>query len=142
MLLLSYLSLSLSRPGSLLYFLSPVQLRRGSDRAALVGTWGPARLSHHTGTQPLRYHLWERRPLAWPHRTQPKLEKDPDFRLQVKQHWFYSFNKWLNILKGRVFTKISIGLRNWIGRPIFLPLVIVQLTIKETWLTKYTTLSE
>jgi len=26
------------------YFLSPVQLRSGSDRAAKVGTWCPARL--------------------------------------------------------------------------------------------------
>jgi len=37
---MSDLSLSLSRPSSLSsYFLSPVQLRRGSDRAVLVGTW-------------------------------------------------------------------------------------------------------
>ena len=28
-----------------LYFLSPVQLRRGSERAALVGTWHPARVN-------------------------------------------------------------------------------------------------
>jgi len=36
----SDLSLSLSRPSSLLScFLSPVQLRRGSDRPVLVGTW-------------------------------------------------------------------------------------------------------
>jgi len=42
------MSLSLSWPTSLsLYFFSPVQLRRGSDRAALVGTWHPARPNHH-----------------------------------------------------------------------------------------------
>jgi len=28
-----------------LYFFFPVQLRRGSDRAALVGTWPPARVN-------------------------------------------------------------------------------------------------
>jgi len=36
----SDLSLSLPQPSSLSsHFLSPVQLRRGSDRAVLVGTW-------------------------------------------------------------------------------------------------------
>ena len=40
------LSPSLSQPMSLLlYFLSPVQLRSVSDRAALVGTWQPARVN-------------------------------------------------------------------------------------------------
>ena len=29
----------------ILYFLSPAQLRKGSDRAALVGTWPPARVN-------------------------------------------------------------------------------------------------
>jgi len=28
-----------------LYFLSPAQLRRGSEKAALVGTWCPARVN-------------------------------------------------------------------------------------------------
>jgi len=37
---MSDLSLSLSPPSSLLsYFLSPVPLRRGSDKVVLVGTW-------------------------------------------------------------------------------------------------------
>jgi len=41
--------LSLSGPRSLfLCFFSPVQVRRGSDRVASVGTWHPARLKHHT----------------------------------------------------------------------------------------------
>jgi len=42
----SDLSLPLSRLLShLLHFLSPVQLWRGSDRALLVVTWHPARIS-------------------------------------------------------------------------------------------------
>ena len=45
------ISLSLSRPTSLsFYFFSPVQLRRGSDRVDLVGTWHLARVNpRHSG---------------------------------------------------------------------------------------------
>jgi len=45
----SDLSLSLSPPRSLslYFFFSPVQLKRRSDRAALVGTWCPARLNYN-----------------------------------------------------------------------------------------------
>jgi len=46
-----------------LYFLSPVHLRRGSDRAALVGTWHPVRLNHNIH-QPA--FLLTRQPLAHP----------------------------------------------------------------------------
>jgi len=58
--LLRGLSLSLSQSMSLtLYVLSPVQLRRGSDRAALVGTWCPPRVNppHETSTFSLVYQL-------------------------------------------------------------------------------------
>jgi len=45
----SDLSLSLSQPLSLSsYFLSPVQLRRGSGRAVLVGTWYLSRLNQNS----------------------------------------------------------------------------------------------
>jgi len=50
--LVSDLSLSLSRPSSLSsYFLSPVQLRRGSDGAVLVGTCHSSRPNQSTWTE-------------------------------------------------------------------------------------------
>lgn len=78
-------------------------------------------------------------PPAWPHRTQPQLG---DFRHKLKPHPFYQLNKWLSILKRRIFVNIPIGLKNWIGRPVFFPVLIIQVKIKETWLTKHTPLIE
>ena len=61
--LVSDLSLSLSRPWSLSsYFLSPVQLRRGSDRAVLVGTWYLSRPNQNIFGEPARSWTWD---LLW-----------------------------------------------------------------------------
>lgn len=53
------------------------------------------------------------------------------FQIPVKQYWFYQFNKWLNILKGGIFTNIPIELKKWVNTPIFLPVLMVQVTVKE-----------
>ena len=41
-------SLSLSRPTCLSYIFSPIQLKRGNDKAALVGAWHSSRLNRNT----------------------------------------------------------------------------------------------
>lgn len=53
------------------------------------------------------------------------------FQILVKQYWFYQFNKWLDILKGGIFTSVPIGLKNWVNTPIFLPVLMIQVTVKE-----------
>ena len=81
----------------LFYFLSPVQLRRGSDRVALVGTWHPARVN------PLQLWsiLWELLPMRPSQTITPRtlqlLEMSPNNTSTSE----YMGNKWKNIFFNR-----------------------------------------
>lgn len=68
--------------------------------------------------------------------------RGPRFQTQAKATSVLPTEQMVKYSQKENIRQYAYWAKNWIGSPVFFPVLIIQVKIKETWLTKHTPLTE